>query len=65
LAAANPGRSAEGTMNWNAKDYNEISLNCIWSEHVRAAPFRAVQCTPSRRLLCSQGEPSALSERQG
>eukprot|EP00900_Chrysochromulina_parva_P009644 jgi/Chrpa1/18681/Chrysochromulina_OHIO_Genome00018495-RA len=21
-------------MNWNAKDYNEISLNCIWSEHV-------------------------------
>jgi hypothetical protein len=52
-------------MNWNAKDYNEISLNCIWSEHVRAAPFRAVQCTPSRRLLCSQGEPSALSERQG
>ena len=22
-------------MNWNAKEQNEISLNKIWSEHVR------------------------------
>ena len=51
LGRRQPGSSAVGTMNWNAKDYNEISLNCIWSEHVRAAPFVALQCTPSRRLL--------------
>ena len=56
LGRRQPGRSAEGTMNWNAKDYNEISLNCIWSEHVRAAPFRAVQCTPSRRLFFAARE---------
>ena len=24
-------------MNWNNKEYNEISLNKIWSEHVRPA----------------------------
>ena len=23
-------------MNWAAKDYSEIALNQIWSEHVRA-----------------------------
>jgi hypothetical protein len=56
LGRRQPGSSAEGTMNWNAKDYNEISLNCIWSEHVRAAPFRAVQCTPSRRLFFAARE---------
>ena len=27
-------------MNWNAKDMSEISLNRIWSEHVRASPTR-------------------------
>ena len=25
------------TMNWNSKEYNEIALNKIWSEHVSAA----------------------------
>jgi len=28
-------QAASGGMNWAAKDYSEIALNQIWSEHVR------------------------------
>ena len=49
-------QAASGGMNWAAKDYSEIALNQIWSEHVRflVRPRSAVSSAslcPTYRVL--------------
>ena len=37
-------------MNWAAKDYSEIALNQIWSEHVRRRPANT-RASPTRSRM--------------